>query len=232
MEEGTYNWSPQRYIDLVEHTSNPMLKDFQEQEITYITSAVANPQDKVFIDIGAGYGRVIPKLSDIARQVIAIEIDAQMLSELNKKTLQHNNLTVISGDVNNLSELLSDSTVDSPVFLVLQNSFGTWKGDYKKALDQIRQIAQEKNGEIIISLFAQEGLKEFGIPMYEGIKELVGDPDLNRVDFEKGDFYSKTGYYSHWWRPEERQEMISTLGGKLIGEVKNSSFHIFHISYS
>lgn len=42
----TYNWSPQRYIELVENTRFPMLQEYQRVELDYITSKIQSPQDK------------------------------------------------------------------------------------------------------------------------------------------------------------------------------------------
>jgi len=228
----TYHWSTQKYKTLVEGTTNPMLKEYQYEEVKFIIKSVQNPQNKIFIDVGAGYGRVSSLISKAAKRVIAVEIDKSMIKELKKRAKSFKNITIIEGDANNFSKLTKDIKINNPVFLILQNSFGTWIGNYRKALSQIKQLAKEKHGEVILSLFAQEGLQDLGVPMYFRIKELVGEPDLDKTDFEQGNFYSKTGYFSHWWRPEERQEMINFLDGKLINELKSSAYHIFHIIYS
>ena len=65
-DEVTYHWSPQKYIELVEHTNNPFLREYQQVELEYVTSKIQSPKTKTFIDVGAGYGRVLPQIARIA----------------------------------------------------------------------------------------------------------------------------------------------------------------------
>lgn len=158
-EAATYNWSPQRYINLVENTKFPMLQEYQKVELDYLTSSIQSPRQKTFIDVGAGYGRVFSQLAEIAQELIAVELDSEMLSELRKRAAKFGNVRVIAGDANHLSDLLKDMDIKKPVVLSLQNSLGTWKGNYRQALEEMKRIAQEKHGEVVISLFRQETLK-------------------------------------------------------------------------
>lgn len=110
-------------------------------------------------------------------------------------------------------------------------TLGTWKGDYHQGLAEMKKVAQEKGGELVISLLRQEALESQGVPMYWTLKELVGEPDLERTNFEKGLFRSKTNYKSQWWTPEQRAKIAELLGGKKVGEVLNPHFWILHTSY-
>jgi tRNA G46 methylase TrmB len=65
-EGAVYHWSPEKYIELVEHTSNPLLREYQQVELEYVTSKIQSPGTKTFIDVGAGYGRVLPQIARIA----------------------------------------------------------------------------------------------------------------------------------------------------------------------
>jgi len=230
-EKIVYSWSPQRYIDLVENTRFPMLQEYQRVELDYITSKIQTPQAKTFIDIGAGYGRALPQLAEAAKRVIAIELDKEMLGELKRRAEGYKNVTAVSGDGNSLAEVLNDEDIQNPVLLSLQNSLGTWKGDYHLALASMKQVAQAKGGEIVISLFRQEALEEQGIPMYRTLEELVGEPDLERTDVKSGVFRSKTDYRSQWSTPEQRAEIADILGGQKAGEVLTPNFWILHIQY-
>jgi hypothetical protein len=126
--------------------------------------------------------------------------------------------------------LLKDLKVRNPVVLSLQNTLGTPTGDPLKIISEMVKIAQNK-GEFIISLFIQEGLKDYGIPIYSSISGLTGEPDLEKTDFAEGIFISKTGYQSHWWKPEERAKIIKITEGSLIAEIKGKYFCILHIGY-
>lgn len=225
-----YDWKTDKYIELVENTSNPFLREYEKVELDYIINNIENSKDKTFIDVGAGYGRVIPKLSEIAKNVIAVELDKQMLAELEKRSPQYPNVSVVDCDAQELTGSLKDFNIEKPVVLCLQNSLGTPYGDPYKIISEMVEMAQ-KNGELIISLFTQEGLKDYGISIYSLISGLTGEPDLNKTDFLNGNFVSKTGYKSHWWKPEERERILKMVGGSLVEEIKGKCFYIFHVKY-
>ncbi|MEX0616702.1 MAG: rRNA adenine N-6-methyltransferase family protein [Candidatus Woykebacteria bacterium] len=225
-----FNWSPDNYRKYVEATNFPMLRQYGEQEIEFVKE-VENPKSKTFIDVGAGYGRVLATLSDLARNVVAVEIDDSMFKDLEEKVTEIPNLQIIRGDANKLSELLSGYELINPVLLCLQNSIGPWIGDWKVGLEQMRKVAEASKGEIILSSFKQEAFSEFAIDMYTSAAKLVGEPDIDKCDSEKGVYVSKTGYTSKWFTKGERQEMKQILGGTLVREVSDKPFFIFHIKY-
>ena len=225
-----HSWEPSKYVEFVEKTPCPSIQDYMKVEFSII-SKVENPKEKTFIEVGAGPGRVIPQLSKIAKQVIAVEIDKKMLNELKKQENQYPNIAVIDGDAQNLSELLKDFNIKKPVVLSLQNTLGTPTGDPFKILSEMIKLAKNNNGEIIISLLIQEGLKDYGMQFYVNAQEMVGEVDLEKTDFQKGIFISKTGYRSHWWRPEERTELANIVGGTKIAEITGKCFYILHSKY-
>lgn len=106
-----YNWSVSDYIDLVENTSNPVLKKYEQEELDYLKTQIENSQEKTFIDVGGGYGRALPVLAKIARNVISVEINDSMFGELEKRTRQYPNAVAIKGDANNLSALVDRKSV-------------------------------------------------------------------------------------------------------------------------
>jgi len=155
-----------------------------------------------------------------------------MFSELQKRATHYPNIVAVKGDANNLSQLLNGLDVQFPVVLSLQNSLGTWEGNYQKALSEIRKVAERKRGEVIISVWRQEGFKKHAIDFYNSISALVGEPDLEKTDFENGIFRSKTGFLSKWWKPEERKGIEKRLGGRKVKEVLGNVFFILHVSYT
>jgi len=226
-----YNWDAKRYRELVEGTSNPWLKRYMELGLSFIVDNINNPKAKTFIGVGAGYGRAIPKLSAITRNFIAIEINKDMLIELTETVSQYDNVSVIGGNAENLTSLLNDLDINKPVLLSLQNSLGTPEGDPNKIMSEMFNFAFNNKGEVIISLFIQEGLEKFGLSIYNSVSELTGKPDLYKTDFDNGDLISETGYKSHWWKKEEIDNIIKTSGGKLLNELRESYFHILHIGF-
>ena len=95
----------------------------------------------------------------------------------------------------------------------------------------MRIVAKKYKGEVIISLFRQESLKDWGIRMYSKIQEMVGEPDLLKTDFKKGIFISKTGYEAKWWNLTEIEELKDYFRGEVVNEVLTPHFAIIHISF-
>ena len=222
-------YTAEKYIELVENIDDSILQSHMKTEIDVI-SKIKDSKNKTFIDLGAGHGRILPDLVKIARNVISIDINPNMLRELKKRSEMYENASVIKGDIQNLSGLLKNADVKNPVLLLTQNTLGTIEGDYKKVLSEMKTVAEKYKGEIIISLFRQETLKNWGIELYSKIIEMIGEPDLEKTDFEKGLFVSKTGYTSKWWNSAEIEEIKDYFGGEVINEVKTPHFYIIHIS--
>jgi len=222
-------YTAEKYIELVENIDDDILQSHMKAEIDVI-SKIKDSKNKTFIDLGAGHGRILPDLAKIARNVISIDINPDMLRELKKRTEMYDDASVIEGNIQELSKLLERADVQRPVLLITQNTLGTIEGDYKKVLSEMKAVAQKYNGEIIISLFRQESLKDWGIKMYSKITEMIGEPDLEKMDFEKGLFVSKTGYTSKWWNSAEIEEIKNYFGGKTINEILTPHFYIMHIS--
>ena len=154
-----------------------------------------------------------------------------MFSELQKRAALYPNTTAVKGNANDLSSILKDTDIVSPVIVCLQNSIGTWEGDYRKALSEMGKVAKAKQGEVIISAWRAEKFKDYAIDIYTAVSPVVGVPDSTQSDFENGIFRSKTGYLSKWWKPEERDEIARILGGKKVKEVLGPAFFILHVSY-
>ena len=230
--EAVYHWSPQKYIELVENTNNPLLQEYQKVELEYVTSKIQSPETKTFIDVGAGYGRVLPQIAKIAGGVIAVEIDREMLGELRKRAREFGNVQMVEGDGNRLPDLLRDKTVIKPVVLSLQNSLGPWVGDWRQALSAMRKVAESGKGEAVVSVFCQEEFRDKAIEMYKSVDGLVGGPDFKRIDYERGVYVTDRGYRSRWWTFDEREEMKEILGGQIVvGVTDNPAFYILHVSY-
>jgi 16S rRNA A1518/A1519 N6-dimethyltransferase RsmA/KsgA/DIM1 with predicted DNA glycosylase/AP lyase activity len=141
-----YNWNPEKYIKVIEKTDDPIFQDYMKTEIEYIIKNVENPSNKTFIDVGAGYGRVVHWLSKIGKNVIAVEIDKKMLKELKKRSKKLSNVIVIEGDANELTRILSkyNYLIENPVLISLQNTFGTLIGNPYKVLEEMKKIATMK----------------------------------------------------------------------------------------
>jgi len=196
--EDPHRWSSRGY-DAVEHTNNPGLQEFMKVEKEFILDEITNGKTKTFIDIGAGRGRMVDNLAKQAGRVINIERDDDMFSALSQKCAEFPNSIAVKADANRLEEALEGQAVENPVLFSFQNTLGTWYGDRDALLDSMRSLAESKKGEIIISLFCKEGLRDFGIGMYQSLfeqsnGELPTEPDEERTDFDGGIFRSTKEY--------------------------------------
>lgn len=227
-----FSWSAENYKKDVEETEDEGLIAYIKKEIEYITSKIEAPETKTLIDVGAGYGRVLPHLARKANKIINVELDDHLFAVLEQACSKYSNCTAIKGDGNNLQELLRSYEVANPVLLSLQNTLGPWIGSRNDAIDEMRKVAEPKKGEVIISVLCREAIKDWGIEMYKSVESLLGEPDLENSDLDNGVYKTKTGYESYWFSGEERAGIKRRLGGNLIGELKTHNFHIFHIKYS
>ncbi len=221
----------EQYIKLMEHSRNKTLQSYMASE-KKVVSHVKNAKDRTFIDLGSGYGRVLPLISALGKNVISIELSPKLFIELNKRSKELGNCEALLGDITNLSTMLQGKTIVNPVILLLLNTLGIIQGAdgaYQKVLAEMKSLAQKQGGSVILSLFCQEGLKKFGLKVYSSLKNMVGPVDLNRTDFDKGLFISRTGYISKWWTKEERDSIRSFFGGTVIEEIQNDNFDIIHI---
>lgn len=226
-------YTSEKYIKLTEKKPNPILKKQMDAEQNIINS-VASPKKKTFIDLGAGHGRLTPSLLNIARNVISIEINPDMLPELKKRSLKFKNCRVIEGDMTKLSKILEKEDVTNPVLLLVQNTIGTIEGSSQKLLQEMKKVAEKYKGEIIISFFRAESLKSWGLKLYseDVARAIVGEIDSKKTDINKGLFVSKTGYTSQWRNKKEIEQIKSFFGGKVLHETWTDKWCVLHLTFN
>ena len=115
------------------------------------------------------------------------------------------------------------------MFLLLQSTLSSVGDSYRKILKTIKTLMKKHQGEVIISLFRQQALKDWGIKMYKNGKKMNGLPDYDKTDFNKGLFVSQTGYVSKWWTDREILSIKKSLQGNLINQIKSDTQIVFHI---
>ncbi len=225
MREYTFD----EYINITEKNPHPILAKNMQAELDIISS-IKNSQDKTFIDLGAGHGRIVDDIASIADKLISIEINPDMLPELRKRSAKHQNAEVLVGDITKLSKLLQDYSLSNPVFLILQNTLGTIEGSWKKVLEETRKIGVQEDGEVVLSFFRQEALKGWGMDLYDHVGKMTGKPDLEKTDFSKGIFVSQTGYKSKWRSKEEIEDIKEFFGGEVIEENWTDNWCVIHLN--
>ena len=70
-------YHPKKYIEFVEQLQDSVLDKYMEHEIAFINDILKKKSYHV-LDLGAGYGRIIPKIKNNTERITAIEIDSEM----------------------------------------------------------------------------------------------------------------------------------------------------------
>ena len=89
---------------------------------------------------------------------------------------------------------------------------------FRVFVDFIRKV----EGDLILSLFCAEGLKDYGKDFYASLADMIGPIDEVRSNLSEGVFVSKTGYISYWQTPKSREFIDDLLVGGL---------HIQHLTH-
>lgn len=221
-------YTTQDYIRLVESISDEGLQEYMQAEKDFVAN-IPDASRRTLVDLGAGYGRVLDVMARSARNAIGVELNPDMLAELQRRAAQYPNVSAVGGYMQELPELLDREDVVSPVLLSLQNTLGTIEGDYEGVLNAMRSVAKEHGGAVVLSLFRQGGLRDWGVSMYEKISDMVGTPDLERIDFDAGLFVTTTGYTSTWWRDSDIEDLIDFFGGNVAREVWESGYALLQL---
>ena len=222
-------FEPEKYKRLFEGWDDTVMKQHRVDELRMI-SRVVNAFNKTAVDLGTGYGRVIGELANYYRNVLAIDIDPEMVGVVESRFGRYPNVEVILGDVVNLRKLMEDKVVHEPVMILLENTLGTIVGSWQEVLAEIKQVYDDKSGEVILSLYCQQALKDWGLKSYYHGQEMNGEPDLIKTDFDSGWFESKTGYTSQWWSNEQIEGFKQMFGGRVVNEVIANEYWILHLS--
>jgi SAM-dependent methyltransferase len=216
------------YDELVANHVDHEMQTYMEQEQNFLTG-IPDIAERTVVDIGAGHGRLVPTLAAAARNVVAVEIDGNMFTGLQETAKAYRNVEAIQGDALALPQLLKGKDVQKPVFVIAQNSLGTFEGNPQALLQTLSQLARQYDGEVVLSLLRQPALQKWGLHMYAHLAPMVGEADLDRTDPTKGQFVTKTGYRSKWWTDADIAQLISS--GEVAAEQVTDKFHLLRIKY-
>jgi len=191
---------------------------------------VPNVSTRTFVDLGAGYGRVLRDLVTAGRNVVAIEINPDMFEELRRRAQGFDNVSAIEGDILNLPALLKGQEVQNPVFLILQNTLGTIEGDYQELLKVVVEESRKRNGELVLGILRQPALGDWGLEFYASLQDMIGEIDMEKTDAEAGILISKTGYVSKWWTDEDIEGLKKL--GRVEGYLVDPDFCVLRLSFN
>jgi SAM-dependent methyltransferase len=223
-------YNAKQYLQLVEGLNDTILKKYMKDEVSFINNIMERKGYEVF-DLGAGYGRIIPQIINQADSIVAIELNKDMYYALEKSQMPIEDVLCINNDITKLSSYLQ-LKADNNLFILCQNTLGVIDGDYLKMFDNIKELSRGNNTEIVISVFNKEALPNYGLSMYMKLKDMVGSVDLEKTNFEKGEFISETGYYTKWWSKAEIIDIKSRLNGRMLNELITEEYSIYHFQIS
>ena len=182
------------------------------------------PCERTIIELCAGDGQFLrryPYWNLNAQRYIGIEIDESLVYAYYHPPHHFPKATMVQGDVLQIDAILKKlkGKINAPVFLILQNSLGTLKGDYQELLKTLRGLFNRyERASLIISLYRQNALYDWGLLSYWYGAEVNGWP-YDKNSLKKGTFKSVTGYESKWWSDEEIEEIVSRIdSAKLVEE--------------
>lgn len=221
-------YTTEQYIRLVEGIDDEILQRYMQVELQFLADT-PGAGDRTFVDLGAGYGRVIPQIAPLARNTICVELNDKMIDELRRRADAAPRVSLITGRMQELPSLVHDTDVVHPVLMILQNTLGTIEGSRPGVLSAMRTVAARDQGTVVLSLFRAAALETWGVSMYALISEMVGRPDEAATDFDNGLFVSTTGYTSKWWTDEEVDGFIEYFGGAVRREVREPEFVIMEL---
>lgn len=223
------NYTPQQYIELVSKSNLPFLQNYMESEINFLTN-ICKDERKDLIDLGAGYGRILPSIITHVNFYYGIEINDAMFNELKKRTVKYTNSTAIKGDFTELRNILKNRNVKigNTRFVLLQNTLGVIEGNLSDLLTELKYTLSGYS-ELIISIFKSEKLINYGLEMFTSLLSMVGEPDIEYCDFSKGLFRSKTGYEAKWWSEEEIRNIIKYLNVSIVSKVETEIYAIYQL---
>lgn len=221
-------YTTEQYIRLVEGIADGTLQRYMQAELEFIGSSRDAP-NRTFIDLGAGYGRVVPYLAQGVRNTVCVELNDKMIGELQRRAESWPRVTLLTGRIQDLPSLLADEDIVRPVLMILQNTLGTIEGSRAAVLSAMREVAGGLDGSVILSLFRAPALEGWGVSMYSLISEMLGRPDRAATDFDGGLFVSTSGYTSKWWTDDEIGGLVEYFGGDVVREVREAEFVILEI---
>ena len=214
------NFDPQKYEKLIENSTDKILQSHMAAEKESINKIFKYSNATTAVDLGSGYGRLIPHLAFLFHRVIAVELDLKMSSELQKRFDNADDIHIVQ---DNMIRYLNNSPhEESCLYLIAQNTLGTIDGSKTDVLDAIGRKLINKKSHAVISLFKSSALPTWGSKFYNDIAEMSGP--FGNIDTENSVYKSQSGYISHWFTDDEINSMERNLKRAVYEKVESTEW--------
>ncbi len=200
----------------VYEVATPRVRQYLNAEIEYVLRQIG-PHDAV-LELGCGYGRVLPPLAERAKFVVGIDNSAQSLQLARRELAGWGNIGFARMDA--ASPGIGDQSFDA--VLCIQNGISAFHVDRRRLVAEAIRITK-RGGVVLFSSYAdsfwEARLEWFEIQANAG---LLGEIDHERT--HDGVIVCKDGFTADTVRPQEFVELCAGFGVEIaIAEVDESS---------
>ncbi|MBU1708242.1 class I SAM-dependent methyltransferase [bacterium] len=202
--------------------ASPRIRQYIEAEVDFVLSKI-HAGDMV-LELGCGYGRILPRLAQKAGRVIGIDnspVSLTMARQMSADSSYH------LAAMNAAQLAFRDNSFD--VVVCIQNGISAFHVDQKSLIDE--SIRVTKSGGIL--LFSSYSEKFWGERL-AWFKQQSNEGLLGEIDFEKtrdGEIVCKDGFTATTVRPEQFLSLMQDFPVEFrIEEVDESSLFCVMIS--
>lgn len=196
--------------------ATPRIRQYLRAEIEHVCSRI-DPSD-IVLDLGCGYGRVLPRLSEAARTVIGADLSIESIELASAEIVVIGNCHLLAMDA--ASHAFRDGTFD--VVVCIQDGISAFKVDRGELIRQCMRITRP-GGTVLFSSYA-ESFWEARLEWFEiqASRGLVGEIDRDQT--RNGAIVCKDGFAASTINPDEFTALCQPLSATpRIDEVDASS---------
>jgi len=209
-----------RRLEQVYHIAPPRVRQYLDAELSYVTERV-RPED-VVLELGCGYGRILPRLSQTVRLVIGIDLSLANLLFGQERLHDLSNCLLLNMDAVELG--FRDHVFDRVV--CIQNGISAFHVNQRDLIRESLRVAKP-GGTLFFSSYSSK----FWEPRLQWF-ELQSDAGLlGPIDYKKtkdGVIVCKDGFTATTVGPSEFLSLVAVLNVRTeITEIDDSS--IFYV---
>jgi len=205
-------------LNRVYEIAPPRVRQYFEAEINHVLQKVNS--DDLVLDLGCGYGRVIPSLTRRARSVIGIDTSLASLLMGQEMLSDVSNYNLLQVDALHLA--FRHSSFD--VVICIQNGISAFHVDQKELIKESIRVTKP-GGTILFSSY----LEKFWDHRLEWFRLQAEGGLLGEIDYEKtkyGVIVCKNGFTATTLKPKQFLSLVSGLDveAKVVEVDESSAF--------